>query len=133
MAKVVNTGVCIVGSWQHAPCSSVPAAVRLPLARKRDFDLATSLQSTNRSPQASAAVSRSLAEIDLAAKRHAVAGRKGRGVGDGGLLGDGRDDAEDVTDHAEKQVNRNMPSPSSVLTLVQSIFSERNRSQKSFY
>lgn len=48
-----------------------------------------------------------MAEIDLAAKRHAIAGWKGQGSGDGGLLGDGRDsDAEDATDHAEKQVNK---------------------------
>eukprot|EP00752_Nemacystus_decipiens_P010049 g8959.t1 len=50
--------------------------------------------------RASAAVSRSLAEIDLAAKRHAVAGRKGQGEGEE----EGRGNAEDVADHAERQV-----------------------------
>lgn len=47
--------------------------------------------------QESDAVSRSMAEIDLSAKRHAVAGSKG----DGEVLGIGGGDA---ADHAEKQV-----------------------------
>lgn len=47
-----------------------------------------------------------MAEIDLAAKRHAVTGWKGQGAGDGGVLGKGRDDPEDVADRAEKQVNK---------------------------
>jgi len=46
-----------------------------------------------------------MAEIDLAAKRHATAGRKGQGVGEGGGERDGvGDGVEDVTDQAEKQV-----------------------------
>eukprot|EP00903_Cladosiphon_okamuranus_P014853 g13754.t1 len=66
--------------------------------------------------RASAAVSQSLAEIDLAAKRHAVARRKGQGAGGGGLLGEGRGDAEDVTDHAEKQVENIRAQLSATLT-----------------
>ncbi|CAM9837616.1 unnamed protein product [Pylaiella littoralis] len=52
----------------------------------------------------SAAVSRSMAEIDLAAKRHAIAGRKGQGADDEGLCGGGENGGEDATVRAEKQV-----------------------------
>ncbi|CAM9098195.1 unnamed protein product, partial [Hapterophycus canaliculatus] len=53
----------------------------------------------------STAVSRSMAEIDLAAKRRAIIARKGPGRGGvGGLPEQWRDGDEDTTDHAEKQV-----------------------------
>ncbi|CAM9945829.1 unnamed protein product, partial [Ectocarpus sp. 13 AM-2016] len=51
----------------------------------------------------SSVVGQSMAEIDLAAKRHAKVGQKGKG-GDGALLGQWGDHAEDGSDHAEKQV-----------------------------
>lgn len=56
--------------------------------------------------QGSTAVTRSMAEIDLAAKRHAIAGRKGQGADDGGLFGHGADADEDPTLRAEKQVSK---------------------------
>lgn len=45
-----------------------------------------------------------MAEIDLAAKRHAIAGRKGQGADDEGLCGGGENGGEDATVRAEKQV-----------------------------
>lgn len=48
-----------------------------------------------------------MAEIDLMAQRRAAIGRKGPGqVGAEGLPGPCRDDDEDPTEHAEKQVKR---------------------------
>ncbi len=44
-----------------------------------------------------------MAEIDLAAKRHATAGRRGQGLGQGGGERDGFG-VEDMTDQAEQQV-----------------------------
>ncbi|CAM9285916.1 unnamed protein product, partial [Scytosiphon promiscuus] len=63
------------------------------------------------------AVSRSMAEIDLAAKRRATVGRKGSGQGDArGLPGPWEDDGEDAMDHAEKQVETIRAQLSATLT-----------------
>lgn len=47
-----------------------------------------------------------MAEIDLAAKRHAIAGRKGQGADDGDFFGKGADADEDPTLRAEKQASK---------------------------
>ncbi|CAM9763361.1 unnamed protein product, partial [Ectocarpus fasciculatus] len=63
----------------------------------------------------SSVVGQSMAEIDLAAKRHVNVGQKGKG-GDGALLGQWGGDGEDSTDHAEKQVESIRAQLSATLT-----------------
>ncbi|CAM9729359.1 unnamed protein product [Ectocarpus sp. 8 AP-2014] len=63
----------------------------------------------------SSVVGQSMAEIDLAAKRHVKVGQKGKG-GDGALLGQWGDHGEDGTDHAEKQVESIRAQLSATLT-----------------
>ncbi|CBN79470.1 C2H2 zinc finger protein [Ectocarpus siliculosus] len=63
----------------------------------------------------SSVVGQSMAEIDLAAKRHVKVGQKGKG-GDGALLGQWGDHGEDGNDHAEKQVESIRAQLSATLT-----------------
>lgn len=60
--------------------------------------------------QASGVISRSMAEIDETAKRHALGERNGMGTGTRAGMGTGQvfrgNEGGDATEHAEKQVSK---------------------------